>query len=81
MAYPSKRIKITAEATATSGEIAAAGGLKTLTINNHLIQTSTGAQAVADAYLDDYKTQKVKIVINEPTPLPYEVGDTINLEI
>lgn len=81
MAYPSKRIALTAEATASTGEIALAGGKKTLTVKNHLIQTSSGAQAIANAYLAEYKKQKVKIRITTVNPIPYEVGDTIGLSI
>lgn len=77
MAYPSKKITIKVEAIATANEISAAGGKQTLEINNHLIQDTTTAQTVANSYLDDYKTQKVKMVINRPTPLPYEIADTI----
>ena len=75
--YPTSKIAIKAEAIATAGEIAAAGGKKTLKINNHLIQDSATAQAVADSYLSDYKTQKKKFVADKPTPLPYTIGDTI----
>lgn len=81
MAYPSTKTKIKAEATATAGEISAAGGKKTLKINNHLIQTTTKAQTIADAYLVEYKSQKTKIKIKTPVPLPYEKGDTIAVEM
>lgn len=81
MAYPSKKIAIKAEATATAGEISAAGGKITLRINNHLIQDTTTAQTIADSYLSDYKTQKVKMIIEKPTPLPYEISDVVRLEI
>ena len=81
MAYPSKKIAITAEAKATADEIKAAGGLRTLTITNHLIQTTAKAQSTADAYLAEYKKQKQKIRIKATVPLPYEEGDTIGIEI
>lgn len=77
MAYPSKKIAITAEAVASATEIEAAGGKRTLTIRNHLIQDQTTAQAVADAYLSEYKKQKLKVRMTTTAPLPYEVGDTI----
>jgi len=77
MAYESTKIAIKAEATGTAGEISAAGGKITLRINNHLIQDIATAQSVANSYLSDYKTQKVKISIGKPTPLPYNEGDTI----
>ena len=77
MAYPTSKIAIKAVATATAGEITAAGGKKTLKINNHLIQDSATAQAVADSYLADYKDQKTKLRITKPTPPPYGIGDTI----
>jgi len=77
MAYESAKIAIKAEATGTAGEISAAGGKITLRINNHLIQDVATAQTIANSYLADYKTQKVKISISKPTPLPYNEGDTI----
>jgi len=80
MPYPSKKISITAEATASAAEIEIAGGKRTLTIRNHLIQDQTTAQAVANAYLAAYKKQKTKIKISNIAPLPYEVGDTILYE-
>jgi len=80
MAYPSKRIAITAEAIASVAEIEAAGGKRTLTIRNHLIQDQTTAQAVANAYLAEYKEQKTKLRMTTTAPLPYEVGDTIRRE-
>lgn len=81
MAYPSKKIAITAEAIATAAEIEAAGGKRTLTIKNHLIQDQTIAQAVANAYLLEYKKQKKKISITTISPIPYELGDTIGIPI
>jgi len=81
MAYQSSKVAVTAEATASDAEILAVGGLRTLTIRNHLIQTTAKAQAVADAYLLEYKAQKKKIKILTPVPLPYEVGDTIGIEV
>ena len=80
MAYPTSKIAIKAVATATAGEIAAAGGKKPLQINNHLIQDIATAQAVADSYLSDYKTQKKKLVVTRPTPPPYSIGDTITIK-
>ena len=79
--YPTSKIAIKAEAIATAGEIAAAGGKKTLKINNHLIQDTATAQAVAAAYLADYKDQKTKLVVTKPTPAPYAIGDTIKVKI
>ncbi|GAH41556.1 unnamed protein product [marine sediment metagenome] len=81
MAYPSKKIAITYEATASVAEIEAAGGKRTLTIHNHLIQDQDTAEAVANAYLDEYKKQKMKIRITTVAPIPYEVGDIIGLAI
>ncbi len=77
MAYPSKRIAITAEAIASAAEIEVAGGKRTLTIRNHLIQDQDTAEAVANAYLAEYKKQKAKMRITTIAPLPYEIGDTI----
>lgn len=81
MPYPSKRIAITAEATASAAEIEAAGGKRTLTIHNHLIQDQDTALEIANAYLAEYKKQKMKIRITAVAPIPYEVGDTIGLAI
>ena len=81
MAYPSAKTAIKAVATASASEISVAGGKITLNINNHLIQTTAKAQAIADAYLLEYKTQKTRIRIKTPVPLPYEEGDTIGIEI
>ena len=64
-------------ATASAADIAKTGGKRTLEIDNHLIQTTVVAQAVADAYLADYKDQKTKLTITKPTPAPYSIGDTI----
>ena len=68
---------VDATATASAADIAKTGGKRTLTIDNHLIQTTVVAQAVADAYLADYKDQKTKLTITKPTPPPYEIGDTV----
>ena len=68
---------IEAIATASAADIAKTGGKRTLEINNHLIQTTVIAQAIADAYLADYKDQKTKLRITKPTPPPYEIGDTV----
>lgn len=75
--YGSFKTEIKAEAIASSGDIAAVGGKRSLTIKNHLIQTQTVANLVANNYLDDYKDQKTKLVVTRPTPAPYEIGDTI----
>ena len=80
MAYPSKKIAITYEATASPAEIATAGVKRTLTIRNHLIQDQDTAEAVANAYLAEYKEQKIKLRMTTTAPLPYEVGDTIRRE-
>jgi len=66
MAYESSKIAVKAEAIASAGEISAAGGKRTLKIKNHLIQTVAKAQSVADAYLLEYKTQKLRVPIKPP---------------
>ena len=81
MAYPSAKTTIMATATASASDIAKVGGKRTLTINNHLIQTVAIAQVIADAYLADYKDQKTVMRITKPTPCPYEVGDTVNINL
>jgi len=82
-AYPYGPLKteIKAEATASSGDIAKVGGKRSLTIKNHLIQTQTLADLIADAYLAEYKDQKTKFIVTRPTPAPYEIGDTIKVQI
>jgi len=75
--YWSNKVEIKAEATASIEDIAKVGGKKTLTINNHLIQNMSIAQNIANAYLAEYKDQKIMMVVDRPIPLPYEIGDTI----
>jgi hypothetical protein len=79
--YEENEIEIKAEAVASDEEIAAVGGKRTLTIHNHLIQDVSIAQAIADAYLAEYKDQKTKFVIKKANPPPYEIGDFIEIEI
>ena len=79
--FASVESTVDATATASAADIAKTGGKRTLEINNHLIQTTVVAQAVADAYLADYKDQKTKLRITKPTPPPFEVGDTIKVKI
>jgi len=81
MSYPSVQETVQAEAKATSEEIAQVGGIRTLTITNHLIQDQTTAQSVADSYLARYKLPKNKMKIKTIAPLPYEVGDIIGIKI
>ncbi len=75
--YGSFKTEIETEATASSGDIAAVGGKRSLTIENHLIQNQTLADLIANNYLAEYKDQKTKLVVTRPTPAPYEIGDTI----
>jgi len=79
--FASVESTIKTTATASAADIAKTGGKRTLTIDNHLIQTTVVAQAVADAYLADYKDQKTKLTITKPTPAPYAIGDTIKVQI
>lgn len=73
----SKKTEIKAEATASDEDINKVGGIRTLPINNHLIQTMSIAQSIANAYLAEYKDQKIMMVVDRSIPLPYERGDTI----
>jgi hypothetical protein len=75
--YWSKKTEIKAEATASPEDVKKVGGKRTLPINNHLIQTMGIAQNIANAYLAEYKDQKITMVVDRPIPLPYEIGDTI----
>ena len=75
--YGSFKTEIKSEATASAADIALVGGKRSLTIENHLIQTQTIADIISAAYLADYKDQKTKLTITKPTPAPYTIGDTI----
>jgi len=75
--YGANKVEIKSEATASDADIALVGGKRSLTINNHLIQTQTIADIVSAAYLADYKDQKTKLRVTKPTPAPYTIGDTI----
>ncbi len=75
--YGANKVEIKSEATASSGDIAAVGGKRSLTIENHLIQNQTLADIISAGYLADYKDQKTKLIVTRPTPAPYEIGDTI----
>lgn len=75
--YGANKVEIKSEATASASDIAAVGGKRSLTIENHLIQTQTVADLISAAYLADYKDQKTKLVVTKPTPAPYQIGDTI----
>ena len=73
-----ERKKYKGEAMATSFEIKEAGGEKTLQINNHLFQSDTDAQDIADALLARLKDRKQYFEIaSEFCPVPIEKGDTI----
>ena len=70
--------KYKGEATATASEIKEAGGEKTLQINNHLFQSDSDAQDMADALLTRLKDRKQYFEIaSEFCPIPIEKGDTI----
>ncbi len=75
--YGANKVSIRSEAVASSGDIAAVGGKRSLTINNHLIQNQTRADIISAGYLDEYKDQKTKLIVIRPTPAPFEIGDTI----
>lgn len=79
--YNINKIEIKAEAIASDADIAKVGGRRTLTIRNHLIQSNSIAQSIADSYLAEYKDQKTKFVIKKANPPPYEIGDFIEMEI
>jgi len=75
--YGANKVEIKSEATASAADIALVGGKRSLTIENHLIQTQTIADIISAAYLADYKDQKTKLRVTKPTPAPYTIGDTI----
>ena len=75
--YGANKTEIRSEATAGASDIAAVGGKRSLTIENHLIQNQTVANLISAGYLADHKDQKTKLVVTRPTPAPYQIGDTI----
>ena len=65
----------------SDAEKAAVGGEKTLTITNHLFQSDTEAQSMADTLLARLKTRKKYFKFNsEFCPVPLEIGDTIQAQ-
>ena len=73
-----ERKKYKGEAEASQAEKDAVGGEKMLPINNHLFQSDTDAQDIADALLARLKDRKQYFEIaSEFCPVPIEKGDTI----
>ena len=60
-------------------EIAQTGGAKFLTIRNHLIQSQSEADNLAQSLLNHYKNVVNMYSITVSCPPPLEVGDTVNI--
>lgn len=76
--YREVETKIFAEVLSVQGIIDYCGGKKTLPINNHLIQEQTNAKTISVNYLDRFQLAKTKMIIEYPTPLPFEKEDTVD---
>jgi len=73
--------KYRGEAEASQAEKDAVGGEKTLQINNHLFQSDTDAQNMADDLLARLKDRKQYFEVStELCPVPLERGDTITVK-
>ncbi len=60
-------------------EIQETGGKKTLTIRNHLIQSQTEADTIAQNLLDHYRQVINSFIVEVSCPPPLEVGDTVSI--
>ena len=60
-------------------EIQETGGKKTLTIRNHLIQSQTEADIIAQNLLNHYRQIINSFIIEVSCPPPLEVGDTVSI--
>ena len=70
---------IYSQKTLTPAEIQETGGKKTLTIRNHLIQSQSEADTIAQNLLNHYRQIINSFVIEVSCPPPLEVGDTISI--
>ncbi len=63
----------------TPEEIQETGGKKTLTVKNHLVQSQTEADTIAQNLLDCYSQIIDSFVIEVSCPPPLEVGDIVSI--
>jgi hypothetical protein len=70
---------IYSQKTLTSEEIQETGGKKTLTIRNHLVQSQSEAETIAQNLLNHYRQIINSFVIEVSCPPPLEVGDTVSI--
>ena len=70
---------IYSQKTLTSDEIQETGGKKTLTVNNHLIQSQAEADFVAQNLLNCYSQIINSFIIEVSCPPPLEVGDIVSV--
>jgi hypothetical protein len=54
-----------------------AGRRRSITLNNHLIQTEEINKEVINAYLEQFQIIKLKVSIDYDIPIPFERGDVI----
>jgi len=57
--------------------ILAQGGASYLTINNHLIQSQSDADTIAQNLLTHYQKYVNRVTVETISPAPLEVGDTV----
>jgi hypothetical protein len=72
--------KIFAERLSTQPIIDFSGGKKTLKLSNHLIQVQSNAIIIAGGYLTRFQFAKGKLLVEYPTPMPFEREDTIDFD-
>jgi len=70
---------IYSQKTLTPEEIQETGGKKTLTIRNHLVQSQSEAETIAQNLLNHYRQIINSFVIEVSCPPPLEVGDTVSI--
>jgi len=70
---------IYSQKTLTPTEIQETGGKKTLTVHNHLVQSQTEAEEIAQNLLNHYREIVNSFVIEVSCPPPLEVGDTVSI--
>ena len=70
---------IYSQKTLTPDEIQETGGKKTLTVNNHLIQSQAEADFVAQNLLNCYSQIINSFIIEVSCPPPLEVGDIVSV--
>lgn len=69
--------RVEAEAIASQGIIDYVGEKKSLSVNNHLIQSNSNAVTIVNNYLASFQLPKMKMMASYPNPLPIERRDEI----